>query len=147
MARVVDESRQLVADMGMRPYRIFSVLEVWDGGEPGRGAMTREEVEWTPTPKLDISSLNREFRAAGSVERGTVRLRGVSPRMTEDEIMRRCGCDAREGARAIIEARSTVSATRRFVVAGAPYLDAERFEWVVPLRAQNAPAQVRRRAP
>ncbi len=145
LSGIVDEARQLVSDAGLRPYRIFSVLESWTGGRPGVGELCRTETEWLPTPVLDFRSIRREYKAAGSVERGSVRLRKVSPNLTEAEIRRLCSCDGRTTSTAIIEERKNGGETRRFIIDGAPYLDAERFEWIVPLRKQDAVKAPRKR--
>lgn len=94
---------------------------------------------------LDFRTIKRELKAAGGVERGSVRLRKVSPQMTEAEIRRLCSCDGRQSSAMVIEARSGQSETRRFVLDGPPYLDAARFEWVIPLRKQDAVKAPRKR--
>ncbi len=146
LGSVVDDIRQIAVDIGARPYRVFSVSVQWSGGERGRGDYRVTcEREFLPTPRVKEWFVRRELESAGSVERGMVELREVSPRYTEEQIMSLCpypcGPDA-NGVETFIEmfidARDGNAAKRRrFVVAAAPYLDGERLEWRVKLIPQE----------
>ena len=146
LGSVVDDIRQIATDIGARPYRVFSVRVGWSGGERGRGLPTIIcEEEFLPTPFVKDWFVRRELENVGSVERGIVELREVSPRYTEAQIMSLCpypcGPDA-DGNETFIEMRidsrdGTQVKHRRFVVANAPFLDAERFEWRVKLIPQE----------
>lgn len=146
LGSVVDDIRQIATDLGARPYRVFSVTQSWSGGERGRGVLTVTcEEEFLPTPLVKDWFVRRELENVGSVERGIVELREVSPRYTEAQIMSLCPyppCSNASGTETFIEMRidsrdGTEVKHRRFVVANAPFLDAEKFEWRVKLIPQE----------
>lgn len=144
LADVVDDARQLAVELGAEPYRVFIVVEGWTGGETGRGDLrTVSEEELLPTPHVDYRPLQNDYQNAGTLERGTLRLTHVSPRYSEPEIrglFRRPLCD---GQAAYVEARmdgrghDRKPVRRRFVVSGAPWLDQQKFYWIVPLTEQD----------
>jgi hypothetical protein len=146
LGSVVDDLRQIATELGARPYRVFSVRIGWSGGERGRGSSRILcEEELLPTPFVKEWFVRRELENVGSVERGVVELREISPRYTEAQIMSLCpypcGPDA-QGNETFIELRidsrdGTQAKPRRFVIANAPFLDAERFEWRVKLIPQE----------
>lgn len=141
---VADDIRQLNTEFGLRPYRLFSVVTQWSGGDLGRGEETLlSETEFLPTPKVSTEPLRGELLAGGLTERGTTRVSEISSRYTEDDIFSlffvqplprdhqgyiEMQMDRRDGDR---------RKRRRFVVQGAPYLDAERFEWRVRMVEQD----------
>lgn len=145
LGAVVDDARALVAELGLRPYRVFSVLVRWTGGQRGRGTqelVSRTEV--VPPPEVDLRPLRRPARDAGQPERGEVTLRKVSPQYTEEEVQRLFPRTLATGQEAFLEVVAdgrfedgAEPARRRFVVCGAPYLDQMRFEWIVPMRPQD----------
>ena len=144
MGATVDSLRQLYTDMGLRPYRVFSVLVRWTGGAVGRGRPeVVREVEFLPTPRLrEVSSVRTELRSGGRVERGTVWLEQISPRLTEDEVRRLVapsGLGAGEEAwiEVRIDERDGNTVRRRFVTSGVPERDAEGFQWRVRLVRQD----------
>ncbi len=148
LSEVVDDARQIVADLGLRPYRIFSVLESWSGGSRGRGVVTVvKELEFTPPPVVNYSPLRRNLGSAGVVERGDVLLEKISPRFTEEEIRSFFPSNLVRGQVVYIEARwdgrnSGEPHRRRFTVASVPFLEIpRRFQWVVKLRPQDDPRQ------
>lgn len=153
LQETVDELRQIATDLGVRPYRVFSVLIEWDGGAVGRGvARCVKEVEILPTPKVnETSGVQGEIRSAGLVERGSVTLSQVSGSYTEDQVRSMFmlaplgptapGDGLKPGQETFIEvrvdARDGVTERRRFVVRGMPYRKAEAFEWRVSLMRQD----------
>lgn len=149
---IVDDIRQLATDLGARPYRVFSVVSQWSGGEIGRGEVQLlRETEFLPTPKLvETSGVRAEPKSGGIAERGTIKLREVSPRYTEDEVRGLLGTgpltDPATGiplaavevfVEVRMDPRDGVSERRRFIVSGMPYRDGEAFEWVVSLLRQD----------
>lgn len=141
LGSVADDLRQIAVDLGARPYRVFSVVVRWSGGEIGRGTPTSHEREFLPTPNLREPSVNNEPRTGGLVERGSVRLSEISPRYTEDEVRSLFGCDEEPGVETFVEvrvdARDGSTERRRFVVSGMPYREATRFQWVAKLLRQD----------
>ncbi len=141
MGATVDAMRQLQTDLGARPYRVFVVRGVWSGGEVGRGEFqARPEVELLPTPLLDLRPVRFEHKAGGREERGTVTLREISPRYTEDEIAQIF--HVKPGEQAFVEARHDErdgnTKRRRFTLASPPWRDVEKFQWVVRLSTEDA---------
>lgn len=142
---VADSLRQIFTDVGLRPYRVHSVVYRWSGGEVGRGTATVvSDREFLPTPKLnDTAGIAGELRSSGLVERGTVRLEQISPRYTEDEVrLLLHDYPLPRGDQGFIEvrvdARDGSTERRRFIVRGVPYRDAQRFEWRAALLRQDA---------
>jgi hypothetical protein len=143
MGEVVDELRQLHTDLGMRPYRVFSVVLRWSGGEPGRGtAEVVSEREFLPTPLADLRPLTRVVTSGGVVERGGSRLSELSPRYTEDDIKALFFVQPLpKGHQGFIEitvdARDGQSPRRRFTVKSPPIRDASGWEWTVRLESED----------
>lgn len=146
LGEVADDLRQLYTDFGLRPYRLFSVVVSWSGGEIGRGtASVASETEFLPTPKVDVRPLSREATEAGEVERGQIRVSEISPRYTEEDIrvlfhtqplpaghegfveMRMDGRDGKYAVR------------HRLIVADTPWRQADKFQWTVRMVAQDEP--------
>lgn len=146
LSSVVDEAQQLVADLGLRPYRVFSIVEQWSGGKRGRGTVSIvSEREFTPPPVINYRPLRRQLGSAGVVERGEVTLERISTRYTEEEIRSLVPTNLERGQYAYIEARydgrdGGEPQRRRFTIASVPYLEIpRRFQWVVRLRPQDDP--------
>lgn len=145
LAPVVDEARQLMTDLGMRPYRVFSVTLRWTGGERGRGASeVVSEREFLPTPRVvDLSGMRARAQENGVELRGDVRLREVSARYSDDDVRGMFhGCQQGAQFETFIEIREDARdgaepRRKRFVVEVEPYRDAQRFEWVVVLSGQD----------
>jgi len=150
---IVDEARQMLTDFGLRPYEVWSVVVSWSGGDVHRGsASVRWERQLLPTPKVEgIARVAKEMREAGTVARGTVRLTGISPRYTGDEVEQLFPRALRGGEEHFIEvrmdARDGQSVERaRYVVSALPERRAERFDWEVQLTKQDED-RTRRGAP
>lgn len=144
LGKTVDDLRQIATDLGLRPYRVFSVLVRWTGGGVGRGeAVVVREQEFLPTPKLvDMAPVRGEVRTGGLVERGTVRLRQISPRYTEDEVrtlthVGPLGPGEQGWVEVRVDDRDGSTRRRRFVVVGVPFRDAGAFEWRADLLRQD----------
>ena len=140
LGETADELRQLYTDLGLRPYRVFSVLVQWSGGKIGKGvADVVRETEFLPTPLVDLAPVWTEMKSAGKVEDGVATLREISPRLTEDQVRGLFFQDAlkpgQEGFIEVVEdARDGQSPRRRFGVRGAPYRRAGKFEWACRLQ-------------
>ncbi len=146
LAEVVDDARQLVADLGLRPYRIFSIIEQWSGGARGRGTVKIiSELEFTPPPVLSLRSLRRDMKNAGVVERGELVLERISSRLTEEDIRSFFPTNLERGQFAYIEQRfdgrnGGEPQRRRFTISSVPFLELpNRFQWVVRVRPQDDP--------
>jgi len=148
LAETADELRQIAADLGVRPYRIFSVRIRWSGSVVGAGVPSVVlEEEFLPTPRINLERMRREAREPGGyVERGIVKMDRISARYTEDQIDALCvGRLAPANEERLIEvrldSRQGEPARRRFAVAEAPFLRAESFEWIVRLVPQDDPRE------
>lgn len=144
LGETVDSLRQLYTDFGLRPYRVFSVVYEWSGGDVGRGLpRVISEQEMLPTPRvIETSGVSGELRSAGLVERGTVRLEQVSPRYTEDQVrLLFFQYPLPPGKQGFIEmridSRDGSTERRRFIVRGIPFRDAQGFQWRVTLLRQD----------
>lgn len=146
---IVDEARQLNTDFGLRPYRVFSIVVEWSGGEVGKGAPTViRETEFLPTPLVQMGSsrgiggVDTRMTEGGLSERGMVVMTEVSPRLTEDDIQALFHLQpVPQNLDAFIEirmdARDGATTRRRFAVQGVPDRRADKFDWRVKLRRQN----------
>ena len=146
LSQVVDDAQQIVADLGLRPYRVFSVVEQWSGGARGRGRVSIvRELEFAPPPVLSMRSLRRDMKSAGVVERGELTLERISPRYTEEEIRSFFPTNLDGGQYAYIEQRfdgrnGGEPQRRRFTISSVPFLELpRRFQWSVRVRPQDDP--------
>lgn len=141
---VADDLRQLYTDFGLRPYRMFSVVYRWTGGEVGRGEpLVISTEEFLPTPNVSPRGVRGALREAGLVERGDVTVTQISPRYTEDQVRTLFHClplpPGLEGfIEVTVDSRDGESPRRRFTVIGVPARDADRFEWVATMTRQDA---------
>jgi hypothetical protein len=88
MAEIRADVNGINTELGLRPYRVFSVRLHWSGGEPGRGTVTRTlQREYLPRPKVSFRT-RREATPMGWIERGVVVLTEVNallpPELVED---------------------------------------------------------------
>ena len=142
---VADDMRQLYTDFGLRPYRVFSVIIEWTGGELYRGEpRVICEKEFLPTPYIDLRPLYSNYTEAGILQHGDIVMREVSPSITEDQIRELCfnGEPLPKNQQGFIEVthdrrKGNMPKRRRFVVRGAPWHDAEKFQWVVALSEED----------
>lgn len=144
LGALADDLRQMYTDFGLRPYRLFSIVTEWSGGEYGRGEERLvSEVEMLPTPRVSLAGLRGSLSDGGLRERGTLRVDQISPRYTEDDIYSLFHChplppkytgwiEMREDAR-----DGDAPPRRRFVVIGTPARMADKFEWQVDLTQQD----------
>jgi len=144
MGSIVDDARQMVTDLGLRPYQVWSVVVRWSGGERGRGTPSvRSQLQFLPTPKVEgIGRVSKDLREGGSVVRGTVRMTEVSPRYTEDDIELLCpraslGIGEEHFIEVRHDERDGKTERRRYVVSALPERRPGRFDWEVQLTKQD----------
>lgn len=143
LADVADDIRQLATDFGARPYRVFSIVVSWSGGEVGKGDQRIEsETEVLPTPNVNISNIRYNVTTGGWTDDGYVKMYEVSPRYTHDEIKALFYRDLENAEQSFVEIhmdpRHGCNPIRhRFVVSGLPFYDATGFQWVVTLKVQQ----------
>lgn len=138
LGEVADDMRQIYTDLGVRPYRVWSVVVRWTGGAVGKGEQEIvSDVELLPTPMFGMR-LTKEVKAGGTVENGKPELTQISPRFTEDDVNaifhRQPLPQGTEGFIEIrMDARDGNSKIRRFTVYSAPERRASKFDWRVQL--------------
>jgi hypothetical protein len=144
LGAVADDLRQLFTDFGLRPYRVFSVLQRWSGGRVGAGTLAVvRELELLPTPLVDLGPVKRKHTEGGGTEDGQFTLRQLSPRLTEDQVQSLVAPGGLgPGEESFLEVRHDARdgqelARRRFTVVGPPFRKAGQFEWQVRLTKAN----------
>lgn len=142
LGATVDHLRQLYTDMGLRPYRLWSVVVAWSGGEPGRGELTVvRETELLPTPRIEMPSYRQEGTAAGAKDDGSITITQLSPRYTEDDITAIFPTELPPGHQSFLEMRidqrDGCTKRRRLAVVGVPWRRSEHFDWRVKVRDQE----------
>lgn len=142
LGAVADDLRGIYTDLGQRPYRVFSVVYRWTGGEDGSGTPeVLSEAELLPRPRVSLRPLSKELSNAGIREQGFVRIDQISPRYTEADVQALFGRRRNRGEFAFIEVqadnRDGSSVRRRMTVSGVPFRDASSFEWSVDAYVQE----------
>lgn len=141
MTCTVDHLRQIQSQLGANQYTVHLVWTRWTGGERGVGDeyITRDET-LVPTPEIeDLNTVRKQNTSIGMAEVGSLRIRGISPRYTEPELMgvRPGGVTLGADEEFFWEVVSPASAggvlRRRFFPRSAPTLKETDFEWVMDL--------------
>lgn len=86
---VIDDVRgDLHPALGVRQYRVFTVLRTWSGEERGAGSFSEVETELLPQPLVEAfhESLGPRLVPAGLDDAGFIRLRELSLTYTAAEI-------------------------------------------------------------
>lgn len=139
---VVDKARDLLTQMGFRPYRVRIVRTRFAGPRRGMGPeVVVHELELLPTPKVvDLSALTQEVTAIGVNDGGTVQLQKVSGRYTEETLLgvSPTGEQIPSNEAVYYEVEffrrdGGPSEKRRFIRGSVPHWDAEAFQWSITL--------------
>jgi hypothetical protein len=140
----LDEIRgEINPEIGLRQYRVYSVLRSWSGGERGAGTFTEVETELTPQPLVEsfVDSMGGKLMSAGLDEAGLVRLREVSLTYTAAEIKGGTLEPHEQWLIRLKDAYGQGEPTRDFVVKGLYPDRLKDIGWVVSLaRASDAEA-------
>lgn len=140
---IVDEARAEYTAIGLRPYRVFSVIVQWSGGIKGRGVPSVvSETEILPRPWVTTEKLKDQATSSGIQERGMMKIKHISLRYTEDDIralfFEQPVTDPYEGFIEVrIDSRDGNPVRRRFVTKSAPYRNEEKFYWSCDLIEQD----------
>jgi hypothetical protein len=140
LAATINRVRAKNAELGLRPYRVYSVRRHWSGGEVGRGDLTVvSSRELLPRPKVEFRT-RREPTTSGFIERGVVTISEINPQLTEDEVIDLFStCTPAPGdeqfVEVVMDARDGQSQRRRLVIVDPPTRQA--FAWRVTLRLQD----------
>lgn len=137
----IDDIRQLAADLGARPYRVFWVRTRWSGRERGAGVETVfSEEEVIPTPKVEMGGIQRQLLDIGVDEQGTATVTEISPRYTESQLTGQLpsgqeipGNETFSWEISLSRGDSDSKLRRRYMIQGAPVYEATRLQWTVRL--------------
>lgn len=83
---VVDDTRDLIAELGFRLDTFVVRVRTWDGAEVGRGTATDEDVTLTPTPKWRDLPPRLVFDAPGIYETGDQQVYRISATYEESDL-------------------------------------------------------------
>jgi hypothetical protein len=87
VAPVLDKTRAIVQDLGLRPYRVFLIEDRWSGSRKGDGTYYRAILfEITPSPQVVVYSAARIAASGGALQAGTIALRGISRTYTKEQL-------------------------------------------------------------
>ena len=84
---VIDDGRQLVAELGFRQRTVTLRTRTWSGGRPGSGTATDVDVELTPRPKVGEPPAKLIFDAPGKYEAGDLIVSKISITYAETDLM------------------------------------------------------------
>jgi hypothetical protein len=149
---VVDDARDIAAQLGFRPYEVHLVRTRWTAGERGAGIeAVLADIPLLPVPKVQsLDGLAEIMTPVGLDELGQVRVSGISGRYSEQFLR---GLDLPGNSPApsdqffweliypTLGQVSDFGLRRRFTLASAPFYDAERVEWTCVLQRARGDRQ------
>lgn len=85
---VVDRLRNILAQTGVRIYRVFIVHAYWTGQRRGVGQQViSSRLELLPMPRVrDLNAVRRNVLSAGLTEEGDIVVDQISAKYTEDDL-------------------------------------------------------------
>lgn len=83
---VVDLTRQIVEDLGFRPYIVKAIKRTWDGDEIGSGTPSDDELQITPSPKVGYPTPNMVYKAGGAIMEGDRLISKISRSYTQTQL-------------------------------------------------------------
>lgn len=83
---VVDDTRELIADLGFRLETFVVRVRTWSGAEVGRGTATDVDVTLTPPPKWKDVPTRLVFDSPGIYEAGDKLVSKISATYTESDL-------------------------------------------------------------
>jgi len=87
VAPVLDEARGIIAGLGLRPYRVFLVIDHYAGPRRKEGGLVRRELtELTPPPVVAFASTAKIAMSGGLLQEGSATLREISRRYTKEQL-------------------------------------------------------------
>lgn len=126
---VIDNGRQLVTDLGLRPYTVATRLRVWSGAKIGIGNdvdpnYVDTDADISPTAKVSYPTPNYTYASPGKFEDGDIFVSRISREYTEEELT--------GGTLAANEEWMWVIDGKHYRLVGKP--EKRNFEWRVHLR-------------
>ena len=144
---VADNIRNLFTRFGLRTYKVRIVRVRWSDGRRGRGVpQVVAEKDILPTPLVqDLSGITEILNPIGLDEVGTITVSEISGRFTDDELrfLAEDGEPPGPDEEVFYEIEfpdpdgNRDSVKRRFLLRGAPYYNAGRFQWQIRLERVN----------
>jgi hypothetical protein len=87
VAPVLDEARTIIAELGLRPHRVFLVIDKYEGPRHKQGDLVeRELTELAPAPVVAPFSAAQVATSGGAVQMGDVALRQISRSYTSEQL-------------------------------------------------------------
>ena len=83
---VVNDGRQLAADLGLRRRVVATCLSVWSGPRAGDGARVNTVTTITPPPKVREPPGRLVAEAGGKFVEGDLVISKIDPLLTHDEL-------------------------------------------------------------
>ncbi len=79
VSKSLDEVRNILTEIGLRPYRVFWCVETFDGARRGEGnLLSTVFTALSPRPRVQPFSPARVASSGGLIQEGSVLLRGIS---------------------------------------------------------------------
>lgn len=120
---VVDDARDLIADLGLRARTVSTRVRTWSGSEIGAGTATDVDTAIAPVPKVKEPPARLIFDAPGRYESGDLLVSRITRDYTEAQLA---------GSPTGTAEFFWLVDSRLYRVVGAP--EQKNFEWRVQLR-------------
>lgn len=142
---IVDEARRVVHELGLRPYRVFLTWIRRNARQRYTDADVVRKIELMPVKVGPFDGVRWELSPVGMYDDGLVQLTQVSPSQVDDRTLlgKLDGDDPPPDVEFFYEVERIGRCPDedvqpgRYTPAAVPYLDAERFEYVVVLDTQQ----------
>lgn len=143
---VVDQARHIQHELGLRPYRV-TVLWLRRDRQQRFSEVVRS-LELVPVQISSLASVDRPLGPSGANVEGEILLTEISPTQADyDTLLGKLeGEDPPDDVSFFYEIQqmprcssSTPIAPGRYAPSSIPYFDAEQFQWVIGLTAQQQP--------
>jgi hypothetical protein len=87
VAPVLDEARGIIEELGLRPYRVFLVIDRYTGPERKQGALEeRKLTEIKPAPVVRFASTAKIAMSGGLLQEGSATLEEISRTFTKEQL-------------------------------------------------------------
>lgn len=144
LVATVDELRALPNELGIRQFRLYTVVRTWSGDEPGAGDFSEAETEIVPRPLVEAFRRTDRLEPCGLDEADVVKVSEVSLSYTEDEI---AGAGLERNQQWLVRVKDGYgqgARTRDFVLEGSPWPDRlKTIGWTFNLRRASDAEAVR----
>lgn len=136
---VVDDARRQHKALGTRPYTWTVVVVQWSGGARGRGTASVVSTNvLDPVPAYEDLDLDFTLQEVGRNENGWVRLKEISLRYNEEDLLPHVPVDQEVFYEMALTPPGKQARVRRFIPDGVPEYEASSVGWTIKLRQQGA---------